>query len=80
MSVGANFIDLKWENARDNVAVTGYEVWNDMTNSLIEDIGNKIQYTVTGLTSGTEYRFKVRAYDAAGNYSSYSNIITQSTI
>lgn len=36
-------------------------------------------YTFTGLTAGTEYDFKCRPYDIAGNYGSYSNILTVTT-
>ena len=33
-------------------------------------------YTDTGLTASTSYSYRVRATDAAGNLSDYSNILT----
>ena len=42
------------------------------------DVGNVVTYTVTGLTSGTTYYYRLRAYDIDG-ITGYSNIITAIT-
>jgi uncharacterized repeat protein (TIGR02059 family) len=65
-------ITLAWDAATDNVGVTGYEVYQN--NILLEKVTGTT-YTVTGLETGREYRFIVKAYDAAGKVSDGSNEI-----
>jgi chitodextrinase len=66
MSVGGTLIGLSWGDATDDVAVAGYDLWEN---------GNRIVTTgalsasVSGLTCGTSYTFAVDAYDAVGNRS-----------
>ena len=62
--------DLSWNASTDNVGVTGYEVFMD--GSSIGTV-TTTSATVTGLTSQTSYAFTVRAFDAAGNNSAFSN-------
>jgi chitodextrinase len=57
---------LNWNNAKDNVAVTGYRIYRD---GVLIGNTNSTWYSVTGLTAGTKYTFKVEAGDAAGNWS-----------
>jgi len=64
-------VDLNWSAATDNVAVTGYEVYNGA--SLIATVATT-NYQVTGLTAATSYTFSVKAKDAAGNISTTSNM------
>lgn len=66
-------VDLTWTASTDNVAVTGYQVFRDGTQTGTAD---GTSTTVGGLTAGTTYRFTVRARDAAGNLSPFSNEIT----
>jgi bacillolysin len=68
---------LSWTAATDNIAVTGYEVYNGAT--LITTITG-LTYTVTGLSSNTPYTFTVKAKDAAGNTSVASNEATITTL
>ena len=55
--------DLSWNASTDDVAVTGYLVFNGDT-----QIGSTTETTfaVTGLTAGTGYTFKVVAFDGDG--------------
>ncbi len=72
-------VSLSWTASTDNVGVTGYDVFQGTTN-LGTVTGTSAN--VTGLTPATAYSFKVRAHDAAGNNSPFSNTVnvtTQST-
>ncbi|WP_370898361.1 reprolysin-like metallopeptidase [Chryseobacterium gossypii] len=69
--------NLSWSGATDNVAVTGYDVYQG--GSLIGSTAST-SYTVTGLTPSTTYSFTVRAKDAAGNASVSSNTVSVTTL
>lgn len=69
--------NLSWSGATDNVAVTGYDVYQG--SSLIGSTASTT-YTVTSLTPSTTYSFSVRAKDAAGNVSSSSNTVSVTTL
>jgi glucose/arabinose dehydrogenase len=71
----ATTVDLAWTAATDNVRVTGYDIFRDNVQSGTAD-GTATTTTVAGLTTGTTYRFKIRARDAAGNVSAFGNEIT----
>ncbi|MFC0108480.1 PQQ-dependent sugar dehydrogenase [Kibdelosporangium aridum] len=71
----ATTVDLAWTRSTDNVGVSGYEISRDDVQSGTAD-GSATSTTVVGLTAGTAYRFKIRARDAAGNVSAFSNEIT----
>ncbi|MDR6883008.1 fibronectin type III domain-containing protein [Bacillus sp. 3255] len=60
-------VTLNWTAATDNVAVTGYDIYNGA--SLVTTVTGT-SYNVTGLTAGTQYTFTVKAKDAAGNVAS----------
>ncbi|AWM13243.1 secretion protein [Flavobacterium sediminis] len=68
---------LNWTASTDNVAVTGYNVYQNGT-----QIGTSstTSYNVTGLTASTTYSFTVKAKDAAGNISSTSNTVNVTTL
>jgi len=69
-------VDLSWNASTDNVAVTGYDVYQD--GSLYSTLtGTAV--AVSGLTASTTYSFYVVAKDAAGNTSSASNTINVTT-
>ncbi len=59
-------VNLAWQPSSDNIAVTGYYIYQDGT-----QIGNTASttYMVSGLATSTTYQFYVMAYDAAGNVS-----------
>jgi chitodextrinase len=69
-------VSMTWEQSTDNVGVDGYEVLRDDTViATVEDAS----YTDTGLAASTEYRYNVRAFDAAGNVSELSSTLTVTT-
>ena len=72
----ATTTNLSWTAATDNVAVTGYEVYQGAT---LRATVTTLTYAVTGLTASTAYTFSVRAKDAAGNAST-SNIVSVTTL
>jgi len=69
---------LNWTAATDNVGVTGYDIYKD--NVLLANVGNVLTYTATGLSLVTSYDYKIKAKDAAGNISGFSNTVTGSTV
>lgn len=69
--------NLSWTASTDNVAVTGYNVYNGA--SLITTVAGTT-FNVTGLTASTAYTFTVKAKDAAGNLSAVSNNTSITTL
>ena len=84
--VSSSEIDLSWTASTDNVGVTGYDIERcqgaGCTNfTQIGTVGGTTtSYKNTGLTASTSYSYRVRATDAAGNLSGYSNTATASTL
>jgi endonuclease I len=68
--------NLSWTGSTDNVAVTGYNVYQG-TSLKVTVTGTS--YTVTGLTAATAYTFSIKAKDAAGNISASSNSVNVTT-
>ena len=75
-SVAETEVGLFWNASTDNVGVTGYEVFLD-GNALGTVTGTTAN--VTGLVAATNYNFTVRAQDAAGNFSGFSNTLNVTT-
>ncbi|MBF7092811.1 M4 family metallopeptidase [Flavobacterium sp. ALJ2] len=69
--------NLTWTAATDNVAVTGYDIYQGAT---LKGSSTTTSYTVTGLTALTTYSFSVKAKDAAGNVSPASNTLNVTTL
>jgi hypothetical protein len=76
-AAGPTQVDLDWEAATDNVAVTGYEIYRD--ESLLTTVGNVTNYQDTTVVAATDYEYVVRALDGAGNVSDQSNEATVTT-
>ncbi|MCV9930388.1 M4 family metallopeptidase [Flavobacterium sp. LS1R49] len=69
--------NLSWTASTDNVAVTGYDIYEGTT---LKGSSATTSYTVTGLTALTTYNFSVKAKDAAGNVSTASNTVSVTTL
>ncbi|OAB42327.1 fibronectin type III domain-containing protein [Paenibacillus glacialis] len=71
-------ITLAWNASTDNVGVTSYDVYQGST--LLSNVsGSTLTYTNTGLSANTTYTYKIKAKDAAGNVSAFSNQISATT-
>ena len=83
MAITSTAIDLEWTAATDNIAVTRYEV-EKSTDGITFDaginVGNVLTYTYVTLSSGTQYWFRISAFDAASNESNYSEVATATTL
>ena len=65
-------VDLSWTASTDNIAVAGYNIYNNF--SLINSVGNITNFSLTGLNQNSNYNIFIRAFDAAGNESTDSNV------
>ncbi|HVY08171.1 MAG TPA: LamG-like jellyroll fold domain-containing protein [Burkholderiales bacterium] len=79
-SVTLSFIFIQWNASSDNIGVVGYRVERctgiscaDFSELAIT--GNLFTYSDNGIAANTDYSYRVRAFDAAGNLSAYSNTI-----
>ena len=76
-------INLSWTASTDNVGVTGYKVERcsgaGCTAFAQIAVPTTTTFSDTGLTASTSYSYRVRADDAAGNNSSYSNTASATT-
>ena len=84
-SISGSQINLSWTASTDNVGVTNYLVercqgagCNTFT-QIGTTSGTATSYSDTGLTAVTSYSYRVRAIDAAGNLSFYSNVASATT-
>ncbi len=74
-NITINSITLNWNKSTDNVGVSGYEVhYNDKIKTVSSNSA-----TLTGLTPNMNYSIRVKAKDAAGNKSGFSNFETAVT-
>jgi hypothetical protein len=71
---GNQQVALSWTESTDNVGVVRYQVYKNTTEYVTDLPATARNYTVTGLTNGQTYNFRVVAFDAAGNYKN-SNIV-----
>ncbi|TAK08903.1 MAG: hypothetical protein EPO39_03545, partial [Candidatus Manganitrophaceae bacterium] len=81
---GGGQINLSWTASTDNVGVANYQLQrcqgttcNNFT-QIATPTGTS--FNNTGLTNGTSYRYRVRAVDASGRLSSFSNVATATTL
>jgi chitodextrinase len=72
VAISATEVDLSWTASADNVGVAGYEIVRN--GSVLRSVlGSALSYADTSVTANTSYTYSIKAYDAAGNYSSASN-------
>jgi glucose/arabinose dehydrogenase/chitodextrinase len=81
--VSGSQVNLAWTGSTDNVAVANYRVERcqgaTCTNFVQVATPTATTYGDTGLTPATTYRYRVRAADAAGNFSGYTAIQNATT-
>lgn len=72
---GNQQISLQWNGANDDVGVVGYELRKARNSNPFNtfDVGNVLTYTDNAVSQGSFYSYNVRAYDAVGNRSEWSN-------
>jgi fibronectin type 3 domain-containing protein len=70
-------IDLSWGTSTDNVGVTGYQIERD--GQTLATIGAQTAYADTTVLPGTTHSYRVRALDAANNFSDFSNTASATT-
>lgn len=73
----ASTTNLSWLSSTDNIAVTGYAIYNGLN---LVGTTNSLTFTVTGLAGATNYTFTVKARDAVGNLSNTSNSVSITTL
>jgi len=71
-------LGLTWTASTDNVGVTGYYVYRNGGTTPVGTVAGT-SFTDTGLTQLTGYTYTVKAFDAAGNVSLASTILSTST-
>ncbi len=76
-------ITVSWTAATDNVGVVRYDIerCTGLSCSTFAQVGtaSNSPFTDTGLTASTGYSYHVRAVDAAGNVSGWSNVVGATT-
>jgi hypothetical protein len=76
-AISSSQINLSWTASTDNVAVTGYQV---LRGGIVIATVATTSYSNTGLTTGTNYVYTVKAVDAAGNASAESTSANATTL
>lgn len=76
-NISAFGADLSWTASTDNIGVTAYDVYVDGSVSQTVTSNSAI---LLGLTSNTVYEVNVKAKDASGNESGFSNTIQFRTL
>jgi hypothetical protein len=76
LSNNGTYIRVTWNASTDNVSVTGYALDKKVGSGfwgLVSGNTTTTLYDDYDVSSGTTYTYRVRSYDAAGNFSGYSN-------
>ncbi|MEB4816152.1 DUF3472 domain-containing protein [Bacillus thuringiensis] len=75
-NVASDSVELKWNPSTDNVGIKEYQVLRD--GQLIQTV-QETKFTDQNLTANKEYKYTVKAVDAAGNISVQSDILPVTT-
>ena len=82
-AVSTSQINLSWAASTDDTGVTGYLIERcqgaGCTNFAQIATTSTTSYNDVGLSAGVSYSYRVRATDAAGNQSAYSNVASATT-
>ncbi len=80
--IAAGQIRLSWTASTDDIGVDHYEVIRSFNNGPYTFIANStiVEFIDNNVTTDTTYLYRVRAVDADGNTSAYSNIDLATTI
>ena len=80
-SIATNTITMTWTASTDNFGVAGYEVSRKLSAGAYSVLATSqtTSYVDATVPLSTLATYKVRAYDAAGNYSGYSGETSQTT-
>jgi hypothetical protein len=75
-NITSNSVNLSWSSATDNSGVKGYNVYRNNTKIATVTTTN---YNETNLTPSTSYSYTVTAFDANGNESAKSSVVSVTT-
>ncbi|WP_108807637.1 M43 family zinc metalloprotease [Aquimarina spinulae] len=75
-NVSETSLTLSWDPAPSNEQVVGYDIYQD--NAIATSVTGT-SANITGLTANTAYQYKIKAKDASGNTSEFSNIVNVTT-
>jgi hypothetical protein len=84
-AVSSSQINLSWTASTDPAGITGYVielcqgVGCTSFGRIATQVGTATTYSDMGLSASTSYSYRVKATDAAGNASGYSNVATTIT-
>ncbi|MDH4231117.1 MAG: hypothetical protein OEW04_03695, partial [Nitrospirota bacterium] len=76
-AVSSSQINLTWTASTDNVGVAGYKVY---INGVLIQTVTGTNYSDDGLRPSTAYAYTVAAFDAAGNVSAQSAVVSATTL
>lgn len=74
----ATQVDLAWSASTDNIGVAGYQIIRNGS-ALTSVPAATLSFSDSSAAANTTYSYSVRAFDAAGNYSSPSSSATVTT-
>jgi hypothetical protein len=81
LTAGTSSVTVAWD-ANTETDLAGYKVYvglNPRDYIRMEDVGNKLEYEITGLLTDTTYYLAATAYDEQKNESAYSKELIHAT-
>lgn len=77
VATAVDTIELTWDASTDNFGVDGYHVWRDGMQIATTTMTN---YVDAGLASSTLYSYYITSFDASGNESASSTVVSATTL